>query len=72
MLIQSRIVSRSLPPSENGDTLRRDEFDSPYHAILQANKPEWIEAVINMPSPVSAALPTLSYGSVRQLGRIFQ
>src|SRR5438309_5414887 len=43
----------AIPPLENGDRLRRPEFERRYDAMPGLKKAELIEGVVYMPSPVS-------------------
>lgn len=47
------VISRRLPPLENGDRLTRVEFERRYDAMPQLKKAELIEGVVYVPSPVS-------------------
>ena len=63
-----------VPPLENGDHLRREEFHRRYEAMPEVKKAELIEGVVYMPSPVNSeshAEPHLDLGTVLGTYRAF-
>ncbi len=49
----TEVLSRALPPLENGDLLTQGEFLRRYEDMPGLKKAELIEGVVHMPSPVS-------------------
>jgi len=48
----AKIVTLDPPPLENGEKLRRVEFERRYEAMIHIKKAELIEGVVYMPSPI--------------------
>lgn len=49
---RSRVTATKLPPLENGDRLRREEFERRYEAMPDVKKAELINGVVYLGSPV--------------------